>query len=253
MEKIDIIRMLWRHYLQWKKRISKKYRFFAIHEAKKEFRKRYFPMPSELGKCGSNTIIEYPCWFDTKSNVFLDENVRVRSLCQIINSASERVFIKKYSVLAANCTIITNNHKSTVGIPQIILGPSHINDKCGDVIIDEDVWIGANVTILPGVHIGRGAIISAGSIVTKSIPPYSVAAGIPAHVIKKKFDLEQVVEHEKVLYPKKERLSKELLVKIYADNFSNMSTYGTSIINDDNAGQKIENAKRLVKYIEPVI
>nr|WP_143033346.1 DapH/DapD/GlmU-related protein [Prevotellamassilia timonensis] len=54
----------------------------------------------------------------------------------------------------------------------------------GKVIIEDDCWIGFNVIILPGVTIGKGSIIGAGAVVTKSIPPYSVAGGVPAKVIK---------------------------------------------------------------------
>lgn len=54
----------------------------------------------------------------------------------------------------------------------------------GSITIDENVWIGEMVCILSGVHIGRGSIIGAGSIVTKDVPPYSLAAGIPAKIIK---------------------------------------------------------------------
>lgn len=54
----------------------------------------------------------------------------------------------------------------------------------GPVIVDDNVWIGAKSCILPGVHIGRGSIIGAGSVVTHDIPPYSLAAGNPAKVIK---------------------------------------------------------------------
>ncbi len=53
-----------------------------------------------------------------------------------------------------------------------------------DVSIEEDAWIGANVTILPGVTIGKCSIIGAGSVVNKSIPQYSIAAGVPSRVIK---------------------------------------------------------------------
>jgi len=58
----------------------------------------------------------------------------------------------------------------------------------GDTIIGNDVWIGQNATIMPGVHIGDGAIIGMNSTVAKNIPPYSIAAGNPARVIKKRFD-----------------------------------------------------------------
>jgi maltose O-acetyltransferase len=52
------------------------------------------------------------------------------------------------------------------------------------VVIEEDVWIGVRVSICPGVRIGRGSVIGAGSVVTRDIPEYSVAAGVPARVIR---------------------------------------------------------------------
>jgi acetyltransferase-like isoleucine patch superfamily enzyme len=51
------------------------------------------------------------------------------------------------------------------------------------IVIDDDCWVGSNVTFLDGVHVGTGCVIAAGAVVTKDIPPYSVAAGIPARVI----------------------------------------------------------------------
>jgi len=53
-----------------------------------------------------------------------------------------------------------------------------------DIHIDDDVWIGANTVILGGVHISRGAIIGAGAVVTKDVPSYAIAVGVPANVIK---------------------------------------------------------------------
>lgn len=53
------------------------------------------------------------------------------------------------------------------------------------VIIEDNVWLGDNVTVLPGVTIGKGSIIGSNAVVAKSIPPYSIAVGVPAHVIKK--------------------------------------------------------------------
>ena len=62
----------------------------------------------------------------------------------------------------------------------------------GDIIVGNDVWIGQKATILPGVHIGDGAIIGACSVVTKDVPPYSVVAGNPAQVKKYRFDKETI-------------------------------------------------------------
>ena len=62
----------------------------------------------------------------------------------------------------------------------------------GDTVVGNDVWIGQNATILPGVHIGDGAIIGLNSVVSNNIPPYTIAAGNPARVIKKRFDDELI-------------------------------------------------------------
>jgi acetyltransferase-like isoleucine patch superfamily enzyme len=60
------------------------------------------------------------------------------------------------------------------------------------VVIGNDVWIGANATLLNGVHIGDGAIVAAGAVVVKDVPPYTVVGGVPAREIKKRFTPEQI-------------------------------------------------------------
>lgn len=62
----------------------------------------------------------------------------------------------------------------------------------GNTIVGNDVWIGQNVTILPGVHIGDGAVIGANSIVASDIPPYTIAAGNPCRVIRPRFNPELI-------------------------------------------------------------
>ncbi len=62
----------------------------------------------------------------------------------------------------------------------------------GDTVVGNDVWIGQNATILPGVHVGDGAIIGLNSVVSNNIPPYTIAAGNPARVIRKRFDDELI-------------------------------------------------------------
>lgn len=62
----------------------------------------------------------------------------------------------------------------------------------GDTVIGNDVWIGQNVTFLPGVHVGDGAIIGANSVVAKDVPAYAVAVGNPCRVVKMRFDPETV-------------------------------------------------------------
>ncbi|MGL4347435.1 MAG: hypothetical protein ACRCR9_05090 [Chitinophagaceae bacterium] len=62
----------------------------------------------------------------------------------------------------------------------------------GNIIVEDHVWIGYGVKILSGVTIGKGSIVSTGSIVTKDIPPYTIVGGIPARVIKKRFTDETI-------------------------------------------------------------
>ena len=85
-----------------------------------------------------------------------------------------------------------------------------------DVIIEADAWIGRNVTILSGVHIGRGCTIGAGAIVSKSLPPYCVAVGVPAKPIKFKWSIEEILQHEQQLYDPNERFTREDLEKFFA-------------------------------------
>jgi len=63
----------------------------------------------------------------------------------------------------------------------------------GDTVIGNDVWIGQNVTIMPGIKVGDGAIIATGSVVTKDVSPYTIVGGNPARVIKKRFS-EEIIE-----------------------------------------------------------
>lgn len=95
----------------------------------------------------------------------------------------------------------------------------HTDTTAEDVIVDEHVWIGANVTLCPGTHIGRGCMVAAGAVCVKSkkYPPYTVIGGNPAKVIKYRFTLEEQIEHEKLIYPVEERLDPKFLKEIYEE------------------------------------
>lgn len=68
------------------------------------------------------------------------------------------------------------------------------------IIIDNDVWIGYGSIVFTGIHIHRGAIVAAGSVVTHDVPPYAIVAGNPARIKGYRFTEEQISEHEKILY-----------------------------------------------------
>lgn len=114
----------------------------------------------------------------------------------------DKLIIGKFCQIASGIKFIMNgaNHRmnSITTYPFNIMGNGweKVTPKLedlpfkGDTIIGNDVWIGQNVTILPGVHIGDGAIIGANSIVTKDIPPYHIAGGNPCKIIRKRFNEE---------------------------------------------------------------
>ena len=91
------------------------------------------------------------------------------------------IFIGNHVLMGRDVKIITSNHCSkSTEIPIKHQGWTDIRP----VVIGDDVWIGSNVIILPGVHIGRGAILGAGAVVRENVPPYAVMAGNPAYVLK---------------------------------------------------------------------
>jgi len=108
-------------------------------------------------------------------------------------------------------TIVTGNHRIDVVGKYIVDSHEKASDNDKEVSIEDDVWIGANVTILMGVTVGRGSVIAAGAIVNKSCPPYSIIGGIPAKILKFRFTIDEVIEHEKALYLEKNRLTKDIL------------------------------------------
>lgn len=92
-----------------------------------------------------------------------------------------RTIIGKHVMMGPDVNIYVRNHMfNRTDIPMDQQGYS--DDR--PVIIGDDVWIGARVIILPGVHIGTGSVIGAGAVVTKDVPDYAVVGGNPAHILK---------------------------------------------------------------------
>lgn len=109
-------------------------------------------------------------------------------------------------------TIVTGNHRIDVVGKYIVDSYEKLPENDKEVVIEDDVWVGANVTILMGVMIGRGSVVAAGAVVNKSYPPYSIIGGVPAKVLKYRFTIEEIIEHESLLYPVEKRIKREELI-----------------------------------------
>lgn len=110
------------------------------------------------------------------------------------------LIIGKKVIFGPRPTIITGDHRvDVIGSKYIVDSNDKLPENYAPVVIEDDVWIGAYVTILKGVTIGRGSVIAAGAVVTKSYPPYSIIGGVPAKVLKMRFTPEEIVEHERII------------------------------------------------------
>jgi acetyltransferase-like isoleucine patch superfamily enzyme len=147
------------------------------------------------------TYIDNRCVFYGSENIYFDHNVSIgtnslfsaeggeikvgentsfNSGVHINASVCGKIFIGKNCLIGPNVVMRTADHIfANIDIPIRLQG-----HKCENIILEEDVWIGANVVITGGVTIGKGCVIGAGSVVTKNIPEFSIAVGIPARVIK---------------------------------------------------------------------
>lgn len=168
-----------------------------------------------LGYCGKNVILTPPITFGNPRNVYLYDNTQI-ACNTYISAVNAKFIIKSNCCIAEGLTVHTGNHAMIVGrfcsdIPEKEKPAGYDHD----VIIESDVWIGCNVTLLSGVTVGRGSIIAAGAVVTKNAPPYSVYGGVPAKLIKFKWTIEEIMEHEKLLYEECERFTKEQLEEYF--------------------------------------
>ena len=129
-----------------------------------------------LLQCGKNVNVEHGARFGSGRRITLGDNSGLGVDCELIGD----VQIGRNVMMGPRVTIITINHGfRELGVPMIEQGHSGTRP----VIIDDDVWIGVGVIILPGVRVGRGAVVGAGAVVTKSVEPWSVVGGNPARVI----------------------------------------------------------------------
>ncbi len=174
--------------------------------------------------------------FDT-SLVFVDD-YSYGGLNVVSFSNQNKLKIGKFCSIAENVVFLLNgehytNHLSTYPFKVRMLNEQSESFGKGDIVLEDDVWIGYGSIILSGVRIGKGSIIAAGSIVTKDVEPYSVVGGNPAKLIKKRFS-DNVIN----------KLMKFDYSLINKDNIRNIIDVMYQEINDDNVDDIINKIKR---------
>lgn len=156
----------------------------------------------KFSKCGKNLVFSPENSDFIYSHIFIGEDVHIGPRACFMSSIAN-IYIGNKVVFGPNVTIRGGNH--IFDIPGKFIHDFTDNDKRtqddADVIIEDDVWVGTNVTILKGVTLGRGCIVAAGAVVTKSVPPYVIAGGVPAKYIGLRFKrIEDLILHEQTLF-----------------------------------------------------
>ncbi|MBR4967709.1 MAG: acyltransferase [Bacteroidaceae bacterium] len=174
-------------------------------------------MKRKMRACGSNVSI-HPSTsvYLGIQNLSMGNNVSIPRFSHIFCSRAP-LTIGNNVIFGPAPTIVTGDHIiNCIGTPMFLYKKKGPEEDL-PVVIEDDVWVGANVTILKGVTIGRGSVIAAGAVVNKSTPPYSISGGIPAKTIRFRFTIDEILEHEKSLYPENKRYTHKELEKIFSE------------------------------------
>lgn len=154
------------------------------------FQKKRKEKQREKINCGENVFIDSTVDIYGPHNMTIGSNVHIQFGCKFFADAVGGVTIGDGCIFAHEVQVLTRNHNYDSEDLQYIPYDQRYIEK--PVVIGEYCWIGARAMILPGVKIGKGVVVAAGSVVTKDIPDYAVVGGNPARVIKyrgkEKFD-----------------------------------------------------------------
>jgi maltose O-acetyltransferase len=132
-----------------------------------------------LGRVGPRVYIPRNVSLRFAENIELVSDIALGSGDRLWASENARITVGAHALLGPNVTIITANHRFDAREEFVTQQPQRERD----VRVGEDVWIGANAVILPGVTIGNGAIVAAGAVVNRDVEPFAVVGGVPARPI----------------------------------------------------------------------
>lgn len=134
-------------------------------------------MVSKFNANGDNNILDYGIYINHPENISLGSNVFIGR--NVILNAYDSIIVGDYCAIADGCKLISANHS----IDRLDLPIKMQEMRMAPIELKEDVWLGYGAIVLPGVTLGRGCVVGAGAVVTKSFGDYSIIGGAPAAVI----------------------------------------------------------------------
>lgn len=174
-----------------------------------------YPFRRKFGYIHETTEVDRPLYIAGAKNIYLHEGAHVPYYSMLLATHAS-ITIKKYSGAAYGLVAVSGNHARIKGkFYRTITEAEKPAGYDKPIVVEEDVWMGANVTILSGVTVGRGCTVAAGAVITRSTPPYAVIGGVPAKVIKFYWTIDEILEHEENLYAPEERFSREYLEAVF--------------------------------------
>lgn len=127
---------------------------------------------------GDNVEFKYSCHLEVREGITIGSNTHFAPFCVLYGPLE----IGNNCAFAAHCTFAAVGHGyEQTDVPMVQQPPT-----AKKIIVEDDVWFGANCVVVGGVRIGQGSIIGAGAVVTKDVEPYSVMGGVPAKLIRKR-------------------------------------------------------------------
>lgn len=151
-----------------------------------------------------------PDGYYTFRNIHLGDDVIIGRGATLM-AAESRIIIGNKVMFGPEVMLIAGNHNTGVRGQAMFDVKDKRPEDDQDIIFEDDIWVGARAIILKGVVVRRGAIIAAGAVVTREVPPYAVVAGNPAKVVRFRWTPDEIQAHERALYPATERLNRESL------------------------------------------
>lgn len=156
-----------------------------------------FYISKRIKKCGKDVSFGNNILITNYDKLELGEHIAIGPN-NIFYAAIQPVKMGNYIMTGPNVTFITGNHRTDVIGEYMFNVKEKKPENDAAIVIEDDVWIGANVTILKGVKIGTGSIIGAGSIVFKSVPPYTIVYSNGKQ--KKRFSEQDIQKHQGLLH-----------------------------------------------------